>query len=257
MIPVIGSRRPIRREIYFKDREGDIKLQQETTGILASLNYIITVHIFDDKLNSDIEDHGISYPELFKYVEDNIGLPPANPESIKCNPNLTQSQIKELIMLAKIHAIHTKAKVTTFTQQTDHSDATPTLYLKVGESILQGDHDPHVVEIIYKDTDPLAPGEYHLNMKRQYRGGGDTILCEISFALFIRTPPRDNSHISSRLNIMVLLSKYSSELKQTITDPLKSLLKRKSEGSDQNRHPNTKKALLPSMLRMLSPGSQT
>ncbi|ARJ54295.1 matrix protein [Potato yellow dwarf virus] len=253
MIPVIGSRRPIRREVYYTSKDGEIQLQKETSGILMSLNYLIKLHVYDENLNGDLEKHGISYPDLFKYVEDQIGLPPNNPESIKCKPALTVKVVKELIMLAKLHAMHTKTNIASFTQRTDHSEATPTWYLKVGESIVRGDHDPHIVEVIYKDSDPLPSGEYQLNMTRQYKNEDGVILCEINFALFVRTPPRGNEHITSRLNIMVLLSKYSSELKRTVADPFKNLLKRKSEVSEPTKDAGGKRALLPSMLKMLSP----
>ncbi|ADE45272.1 matrix protein [Potato yellow dwarf virus] len=253
MISMIGSRRPIRREVYLASKEGEVTLQKEKTGILISLNYIVKIHLYDLVLRDEIENQGISYPDLFKYVEDQIGLPPNNPEAIIRSPDMTNSQVKELIMLAKLHAMHTEEKITVFTQKTDFSEKTPTLYLKVGESILRNDHDPHVVEVIYRDSDPLPKGEYQLNMTRQYKGDSDQIKCEITFAMFVRTPPRNNNHVSARLNLMVLLSKYSNELKKTVSDPLKNLLKRKSDTTIPTKTDGSKRAFLPSMLKMLSP----
>ncbi|QUI75404.1 matrix protein [Joa yellow blotch virus] len=253
MIPILGNKRITRREQYTVDDKGGIILCQESSGILMSLNYIITLHVYDEALDEDITQHGISYPELFKYVEDNIGLPLTNPEAIKSKPDLPNHQIKELITLAKLHSMHTKTKITSFTQKTDFSDTTPTFHLKVGESIVNGGYDPHVVEVVYKDTEPLQPGEYQLNMKRQYKGNSDRILCEVDFALFVRSPPRGNNHVSSRLNLTILISKYASEIKRAASDPFRGLLKRKADSAAASRTPDNKRALIPSMFKMLSP----
>ncbi|AOT55660.1 matrix protein [Physostegia chlorotic mottle virus] len=231
MINVIGKTNASVQGIYEVDRE-KVSLLSPVTGQFVSLNYIIKINMYEKEMQKSFEEGELHYHDIFDMVESALNLPTTRPDSIKRTPtNLPTRVAKTIIQICRIHAIHTNAKMVFMTTSTDHSEDTPTLVIKEGETLVSPHYDSHVVEVVNQPGESPLSGSYHLTLEKPYISQDNKIIGHLSFAAYVRAPPRGNAVSQARLNIRVLASKYQRSAAHKVNTLFRKSMKRKSETS--------------------------
>ncbi|UTQ50623.1 MAG: matrix protein [Tomato alphanucleorhabdovirus 1] len=249
MLNVIGKSSASVQGIYDVEKD-KVSLLSSTVGQQVSLNYIITIHMYEEEMRKSFDEGEIHSHDIFDMIESALELPPTRPDSIKRSPpNMPTRTAKNVLQICRLHAIHTSAKMIFMNINTDHSEDTPTLVLKEGETRVSPNYDSHVVEIVNQAGDAPLSGSYHLTLEKPCVSQGK-IIGHLSFAVYIRAPPRGNAVPKSRLNIRLLASKYQKIATSKSNSLFRKSVKRKIEGDNPKAHSH---GLMDAVAKMLKP----
>nr|CEJ95721.1 matrix protein [Eggplant mottled dwarf virus] len=236
MINVIGRSSASVQGIYDVEKD-KVSLLSTVVGQPISLNYIITIHMYEAEMKKAFEEGELHYHDIFDMIESALELPSTRPDAVKRSPpNMTARVAKNILQICRIHAIHTNAKMVFMNTSTDHSNETPTLVIKEGETLVSQNYDSHVVEIVNQAGDNPLSGSYHLTLEKPYISSDSRIVGHLSFAAYVRAPPRGQAATRTRLNIRVLASKYQRNASQKVNSLFRKSIKRKGDDISKKPH---------------------